>query len=525
MSAISIQAGYPRRIKGGDARAKSYYKHMENQFEQQVQAYVSHRRQHPAWMLLTARSAPLLLATLQYLLKDSHDGVPFETAQQLLSELISSRTDAEEFGLKGGDSFIEARKELRTWVKRGLVVEREGRLLATDALEEALRFADSLGSRIMTSSASRLSIVQREIEHLESNLNPDPKSRADRIKRQIAALEIELQQVEAGNIKVLTEAEAIEGVREVFNLATSLKADFRRVEDSYREADQHLRQSILREKNDRGDIVDRLLDGHDQLIDTPEGRVFQGFQQQLNRSLEIDNMKLQLRSILRHAATRKALNHVQQSDLRWLMIRLVKESESVIRARARSEKDVKGFLKTGLAVEHYRVGELLNEVLNQALDINWGNASVRRAAGPLPPTAVANASLPLVERLRIKSVDQDEEVELDLGIQAGNIKGLEADFWVSFDSLDRQALVDSTLEILNASDESMDIAALAKVLPPTHDLETIALWLSMAREAGLPLPTENQAVDIEDRDGKRVRFQVPRVALSAAVLAGIDWEL
>ena len=502
-----------------------YHQHMQSPFEQQIQTYVAQRRQHPAWMLLAARSAPLLLGSLKHLLKDSHDGVPFETAQQLLSELMSSRADAEEFGIKEGDSFTEARKELRAWVKRGLVVEREGRLLATDALEEAFRFVDSLDSRIMTSSASRLSIVQREIEHLESNLNPDPKSRADRIKRQISALEKELKLAEAGNVTVLTEVEAVEGVREVFNLATSLKADFRRVEDSYRAADQALRQSILREKNDRGDIVDRLLDGHDQLIDTPEGRVFQGFQQQLHRSLELDNMKLQLRSILRHPVTNKALNLDQQTDLRWLMIRLIKESESVIRARARSEKDVKGFLKTGLAAEHYRVGELLNDVLQQALDINWGSTSVRKAESPIPPTAISNASLPLIERLRIKSADQDDEIDLDLDIQQGDINRLEDDFWLSFDSLDRQQLIESTLSLLNESGQSMDIPTLANAMPPSHDLETIALWLSMAREAEIPIEDETQAFDIEDRDGRWVRFNVPKVLLSAALLAGNNWEL
>ena len=56
---------------------------------------------------------------------------------------------------------------MREWIKRALVVEREGRLYATDALEEALRFVTALGDRVMTSTASRLSVVQREIENVE----------------------------------------------------------------------------------------------------------------------------------------------------------------------------------------------------------------------------------------------------------------------------------------------------------------------------------------------------------------------
>jgi hypothetical protein len=83
------------------------------------------------------------------------------------------------------DCVSVARRELREWIKRALVVEREGRLYATDALEEALRFVNALGDRVMTSTASRLSVVQREIENVEAALNPDPRTRTGRLRRQI----------------------------------------------------------------------------------------------------------------------------------------------------------------------------------------------------------------------------------------------------------------------------------------------------------------------------------------------------
>ena len=52
-------------------------------------------------------------------------------------------------------------------LKRRLIVERDGRVFATDALEVAITFVESLDNRFMTSTASRLSTVQREIENLE----------------------------------------------------------------------------------------------------------------------------------------------------------------------------------------------------------------------------------------------------------------------------------------------------------------------------------------------------------------------
>ena len=397
--------------------------------------------------------------------------------------------------------------------------------MATDALQKALAFVEGLDEKIMTSTASRLATVQREIESLETRLNPDAESRAEHIRRKIKALEFELAEVEAGRFKVLEGAEAAEGIREVFNLAMSLRADFRRVEDSYREADRQLRQSIISEHHHRGEIVDRLLDGHDSLLETAEGKVFQSFNEQLSRTTELDSMKHRVRAILRHPATQHALARAQQNELRWLIIRLIMESASVIKARARSEKDVKGFLKTGLAAENHRVGELLNGILNTALNIDWSSHKVRKSDTPLPPVAVAVSSVPLIERLRFKSATEEQAQGLELADQGVNLEDVDEEFWRAFDGLDREALYQETVSLLKVTDRPMSISDLATHLPPTHDLESIALWLAMAREAEVEITDDREAVEITDSHGHRLRFNVPRLTLTRQDAESIDWEL
>src|SRR6185437_9814385 len=362
---------------------------MEAEIRERTEAYIHARYHHPAWQLLAARRAPLILSCLQTLFEQSQDGIGFDDALGALADMLADHANTGEFEISDEDFAAQARKELRSWIKLSLVVEREGRVYATDAFEEALRFVTALGGRIMTSTASRLSVVQREIEGLESSLNPDPRSRTVHLRHKIAELERELAAVERGDFVVLQGPEATERIREVYALTTSLRADFRRVEDSWREADRQLRQTIVSEQIHRGEIVDKLLDGHDDLLDSSEGRVFHAFHQQLGHSIELDNMKQRLRTILRHPVTQSALTRVQQAELRWLVMRLVKESAAVIQARARSERDVKGFLKTGLAAEHHRVGALLNDIFQQALDMDWGSQSLRKA-GPFPPVAIAN---------------------------------------------------------------------------------------------------------------------------------------
>ena len=241
--------------------------------------------------------------------------------------------------------------------------------------------------------------------------------------------------------------------------------------------------------------------------------MFHGFQQQLSRSIELEHMKRRQRAIVKHPFAMAALNQQQHTELRWLIMRLVKESETVIQARARIERDVKGFLKTGLAAEHHRVGLLLNEILREALNIDWASAAVRRKDGPLPPVA---------ERLRFKSLDDGQADDLELSRKIADLNQVDDDFWRSFASLDRYALVRETLALLKRSGRALSIAELAAFLPPTNDLESLTVWLTMAREAGIVFREEAEAVEVVCSDGPRCDFRfrswssVPRRCLTSS---------
>lgn len=454
--------------------------------------------------------------------EESQGDIAWDDAIQSLAEIFTEHALSQEFDLPDSDFTQASRRELRDWIKRGLVVEREGKLLATDALQKAFNFVDSLDDEVMTSTASRLATVQREIENLEARLNPAPTSRAIHLRKRIAALEQELAQVERGEFEVLSGARAREGIREVYQLALSLRADFRRVEDSYREADRQLRHEIVRSDQDRGSVLDSMLDGHDALLKTAEGQVFDGFYEQLGRSVELDQMKAQLKIILTTAAASEALNRRQSTELRWLVPGLVRESERVIQARARGERDVRGFIKAGLANEHHRVGALLNDILETAIAIDWSSISVRRTPSPLPPIAIAAPLLPIIQRLRFKEESAEVEGALDLGETHANLDDLGEDFWDAFDGLDRQALFERTLDYLRSAERSCSIGELAEALPPTHDLETLGYWLGIAREAEVLFDDKLESINLGDKAGNWTRFTTPHVLLDASALEQIE---
>lgn len=488
------------------------------------QTMISMRQHNPAWRLLASTKAPLTASCLKTILDAKPVGVPWDEAVESLAEIFDAHAHDAVYDIAAADDQTPAaRKEMRHWLRLGLVVERDGFLIATDALERALHFLGELEGRTMTSTASRLATVQREIENLEARLNPSQEGRVESLRGRISRLEEELAAAERGEFEVLEGSSAQEGIREIHQLALSLRADFRRVEDSYRDADRRLRQRILSEGSHRGDIVDNLLDSHDALVETAEGQVFQSFHEQLVNSVELERMKARLQAILENEETPKSLHRQQRHELRTLIANLVNESRGVLHARSQSERDVRSFLQSGLADEQVRVGGLLQEIFRVALEVDWTSQKMRRSPSTIPPVAMANPNLRLLERLGFREGQDEGRTDLDLTEQSPEIGEMDADFWQAFRALDRTQLFNETLETLKNSEKPLTIRQLAELLPPTHDLETLSYWLGMAREAGIEISEELEQIDLED-EGEIYRFTLPQVGLNHEQSKKLDFE-
>lgn len=484
------------------------------------------RQSHAAWQLLAAHRAPLILACLKPLFDSGVGQIPLDDAREQLTRILAAYANDPDFEINDKDFATFARKELREWIQKGLLAERGGDLFATDSLQTAFRFIEGIQERMMTSTASRLSTVQQKIESLEAALNPDKTRRIQHLEAKIAALQKELKATREGQFEVLEGERAAEEIREVYALSMSLRADFRRVEDSYREADRNLRQSIVSENQNRGAVLDSLLETNATLLNTSEGRVFKGFYEQVIRSDELDRMRTHIRAILSASAASDALTQAQVNELRGLISRLIDESQHVMQARTRSEKDVRGFIKTGLAGEHHRVGDLLNNILETALQIDWSRQAVRRIPGTLPPIAPALPNLPAPERLEYKSLEEAETTRLNLEQQEGSLDILADSYLENYDELDRQELFANTLHYLQQDDRPHSLAELAQALPPIYDLETLSYWITLAREADLHFDAASEQVDLADQSGENIitRFHLPSVHLDAAALASITPE-
>jgi hypothetical protein len=70
----------------------------------------------------------------------------------------------------------------------------------------------------------------------------------------------------------------------------------------------------------------------------------------------------------------------------------------------------------------------------------------------------------------------------------------------------------------------MSIAQLASAIAPTHDVENVALWLSLTLRVQAPILTQTESFEVVANDG-RMRFVVPKVELLGSHLDGVEGDL
>jgi hypothetical protein len=161
------------------------------------------------------------------------------------------------------------------------------------------------------------------------DLHPsNPEERAALLEEKKSQIQKEINELKAGIVTELKPAEQRERIREIYQLASVLTGDFRRVEDEIRLLDQELRIQIIEGDATRGDVLLSVMKKEALLEETDAGSAFEGFFQLLcdqNRSMEFRD---QLRSIL-NTPVADHLSHSQRQFLAQLMRELTYESDRV----------------------------------------------------------------------------------------------------------------------------------------------------------------------------------------------------
>ncbi len=337
------------------------------------------RKHSPAWRLLRADSAPLVLGFLGRVFVG-------ENVRSIPATELASRLDDELFALAerhGPDAYPRpAKAYLDDWASADVGWLRkfyppgsdEPHFDATSAVEKACSWAASLRTRPFVGTESRLNTVFELLRQMAFGAEADPDVRLVELHRRRTALDAEIEQVSAGQVTVMDTSAQRDRYQQFAATARELLADFREVENNFRRLDRELRERIAAWTGSKGELLDDVLGSRTTIADSDQGRSFHAFYDFLlspERQAEFAELLGRVQSLEGIDELDPRMRHIHHE---WLDAG--ERTQATVRVLS---EQLRRFLDDQVWLENRRVMEILRGIESAALALR-GHRAVPVAA-------------------------------------------------------------------------------------------------------------------------------------------------
>jgi hypothetical protein len=178
------------------------------------------------------------------------------------------------------------------------------------ATENALKWLEDLNKQQFVGTHSRLlqffSLLQQIV-----NKTAGPYERIQQLQEDRKKIDEEIEQIKKGNYAKPTDTQLKEDYFLAEETARRLLADFRQVEENFRELDTRTRQTIIKSNLAKGALLDNIFEQQDYLWDTDQGKSFKAFWE----FLMSESMQQELEELIEKLNDIPAIRQVKQEQI------------------------------------------------------------------------------------------------------------------------------------------------------------------------------------------------------------------
>lgn len=470
------------------------------------------RARHAAWTLLGSRNVALVLSFLGRVFVDAN-------ASNLPESVVVGQLDDELFALNqrlGDNRFPRRAKEYlddwstpeRAWLRRYYPPgSDEPHYDLTPAVEKALAWANDLAVRSFIGTESRLNTVFELLRQMVFGADADPAQRLADLQRRRDAIDAEIARVASGRVDLADPVVQRDRYQQFARTARELLADFRQVEENFRELDRRLREQIAGWSGSKGELLEDLFVNQKGIDESDQGRSFRAFYDLLlsaDRQAELTDLLSRLPGIdsldeYDPRLERVHFDWIDASERTQATVRLLSEQ-------------LRRFLDDQVWLENRRVFDLLRGIEAKAL---------RLAGEPAPPieTAIDATKVPVVLPMERPLYRRSRTTPLDGGpLEAADD---DIDSSAMFDQLhvDREALARSVLTALGPH-RQVSLEHVVADTPIEQGLAELLAYLSLS-EPGLEVVFDDdgraRVAWVDHDDGTERVADMPRVTFARVV--------
>lgn len=462
-------------------------------------------RDRPLWRLLAAQKAPTVLALLQTLLLEGDKVL----ASSVLRERLTR--ELEQLRARGEELPQTAQGYIADWLVEGWLTRRfpagaseEEYELTADAAG-AIRFAVSLLQPRSVATESRLATVIHQLARLAEETDTDPRSRLATLHSERKRIDREIQAIQKGGVRALSDEKALERTQEIIALTDELAGDFRRVRDEFDRLNRELRESLVDTDGNRGEVLERLFEGVDVIGESDAGRTFAAFWRLLTDAEQSATLEDSLTKVLERPFAKK-LGAADRRFLLRLTRTLTDEGGSVHDVLQNFARSLKTFVQSREYQEQRRLHGLLKDALRLALDKKddiRANLPLNFAL-TLTSSRIRSASQWTLYDPSGRATDADMQDARPFEISLDEVSEL-----VRQSEIDFRTLKQHISELLDEHSQ-VSIRQLLERFPAEQGLGSVVGYVALGAKHG-EITGETEVVGWDGNDGVSRRARVPSI--------------
>jgi hypothetical protein len=465
------------------------------------------RQMHPAWRILVADHAPLILSFLVLaFIQPNRRAIP---APELTAHLDAYLDQLRE---TYPDRYPKtAREYLEDWAAPNRAYLRkyypksgpDAEFDLTPATEKAIEWLQSLAPQHFIGTESRLLTLFQLLRDLAAGAQDDPSVRIRELTRQRDEIDREIERVRAGQAGPLDTTQVKERYAQVADTARRLLADFRQVEENFRILDAQTRERIATSTQPKGALLEEIFGETDHIHRSDQGKSFNAFWEFLMSPARQDELRAWLRAV--HALD--AVRELPREDfVRNIPPMLLDAGEKVHGTVAQLVDQLRRFVDDQAHLENRRILNLIHEIETHAITLK-----------PAPPAGADVATIdgfaPELSLSMCRALFKPPRTPV---LDLGSIEKGEAELDLA--ALFKQTTVDEKLlrghiaELLRARSQ-VTLAEVAQAYPPQQGLAEVVTYLRIAAHEGAPVDETIQETIVIRTAGSRhaKHVSVPRV--------------
>jgi hypothetical protein len=339
------------------------------------------RRQHPAWRLLAADSAPLVASFLHRVFIVPNVRV---MAQSHLVEALEDTL----YGLReqaGPHVFPKTAQEYlndwaandKSWLRKFYPAgSDEPHFDVTPPTERALGWLSGLSERAFVGTESRLLTLFQLLQQMNEGSETDPAARLAELHKKRDAIDAEIARVQDGHIAVLDDTALKDRFQQFTGLARELLADFREVEHNFRALDRRVRERIALWDGAKGALLQDIMGERDAIAESDQGKSFRAFWDFLMSQSRQEAFTELLAGVLDlpPVSSLGPDPRLKRVHYDWL-----EAGEYAQRTVAQLSQQLRRFLDDKAWLENRRIMDILRGIESKAIALRDGGAATQQA--------------------------------------------------------------------------------------------------------------------------------------------------